>query len=68
MIYEISAGKELAHLVPNEEEYSFVLNDQCKEILQFIFTRKPDGTFLRTIRNVSGRLSFAHCKNDGLVL
>ena len=51
-MYEMSAGKELGHLVPTEEEYSFVLNDQCKEILQFIFYRKPDGTFVRSIKEV----------------
>ena len=57
-MYEMSAGKELSHLVPNEEEYGFVLNDYCKEVLQFIFTRKTDGTFIRSIKEVSPTLYF----------
>ena len=46
-------GKELSSLAPSDDEYLLVLDEGCRDVLKYIFKRKEDGTFKRTIRKVS---------------
>lgn len=52
VIYEMAAGKELTRLIPSEVDYQCVEDEDCKEILQYIFTRKDNGRFERGIIKV----------------
>lgn len=52
VVYEMCTGKELEGLVPSEQEYMLVPDERCKEFLEFIFKKKEDGSFKRTIKKV----------------
>ena len=53
VIYEMSAGRELSRLVPNEMDLRCVEDASCREILQYVFSRKDDGKFKRGIIKAS---------------
>ena len=40
------------NLVPIEDEYMLVQDDSCRELLRYIFKKKEDGSFKRTIHKV----------------
>ena len=52
MVYEMSAGRELPHLFPEEEDYRDVEGEGCGDILRYIFARKEDGQMEHTIAQV----------------
>ena len=44
VIYEMSTGKMLgSSLIPEEEDYEHVTDEECKEILKYIFTINKNG-------------------------
>ena len=53
MIYEMSTGKMLgSSLIPGEEDYEHVTDEECKEILKYIFTRNRNGRLKWSIKEV----------------
>ena len=55
-MYEMSAGKELGGVVPTEEEYEWVQETKCKEVIQYIFAKK-EGKFKHSIEKVGSYAS-----------
>ena len=58
VIYEMSAGKALpvTALVPSEDDLKCV-EDEKREILEHIFTRKKNGQFAHTIQKVGKEIT-----------
>ena len=53
VIYEMSTGKELEELVPNQNDINIVWNEGCREILKFIFMTRRNSTLMQhSIRKV----------------
>ena len=56
VIYEMSSGKELEGVVPTQQEYAIVEDEQCRDILYHIFATKIDKNgeikFLHSIKEV----------------
>ena len=55
-MYEMAAGRDFrkdnTYLIPSEEDYSYVQDEGCREILQYIFTLDVNGDILHTIKQV----------------
>ena len=52
VIYEMSAGRDLTGIIPSEEDYGHVGDENCKEILKYIFTLRKDGQLKHAIPKV----------------
>ena len=53
-MYEMIAGRELADVFPTDGEYELIEEQRsCKEIIQYIFTRKQDGRLKHCLDKVS---------------
>ena len=48
----MSAGRDLMGIIPSEEDYKDVGDENCKEILKYIFTLREDGQLKHTIPKV----------------
>ena len=47
VIYEMSTGKELEGLVPNQNDINIVWDEGCREILEFIFKKRRNNTLMQ---------------------
>ena len=67
VIYEMSVGVELSRLTPIEEDYKQVKDENCREILKYIFEEKKSKSlkskslkFKRSIKDVSNHGNNLH--------
>ena len=52
VVYEMAAGKDFNAVIPSEVDYSYVKDEGCREVLQYIFTLDDNGDIFHTIHQV----------------
>lgn len=64
VIYEMSAGRELSRLVPNEQDFSCVADPGCREALRYIFARREGGRFKSGIISIQSHWFFGGTESE----